>query len=227
MKITFLLVEPAVPENIGATARALNTMGFSSLRIINPQTSLEGKAMVVAHGSRELLENAEIFSSYMDAIGDLDFIIATSAKKRRTNENYVSADSLPTFLKGKDQYIEHLGIVFGREESGLTNEEISSADVVSYIPLKNPYPSLNLSHAVMIYAYELSGLQASRKKGRKANPESIRKLKEKVEIVLKEIEIKQSHIIGPRIMERISFIKNEDLSLLHSILSAILEEKKD
>ena len=227
MKVTFLLVEPAVPENIGATARAMNTMGFSSLRVINPKTPLEGKPMIVAHGSRQVLENAEIFNSFEAAIKDLDFVIATSAKKRRTNENYVAAQSLREYIIDKNQYIDHLGIVFGREESGLTNEEISSADVVSFISIKNPYPSLNLSHAVMIYAYEISGLLTPIKTGRKPNRESVRKLKEKVALAMRDIPIKQPHIIGPRIMERISFMSNEDLSLLHSILSAVLDNKND
>ena len=82
MNISFILVEPAVPENIGAAARAIKTMGFNDLRLVNPCDHLDMRAKMLAHASHEILENAKIFTNLSDAIADLDFTIATSAKQR-------------------------------------------------------------------------------------------------------------------------------------------------
>ena len=123
--------------------------------------------------------------------------------------------------------MHNIGILFGREESGLSNKEIKVCDIVTYISLANPYPSLNLSQAVMIYAFLLSGVF---RKKRAAKPgkypaESLHALKKKVSMILDELKIKQSHIIGPRIMERMSYLKKEDISLLHSVCNTFLEDK--
>lgn len=82
---TFILVEPAVPENAGAAARAMKTMGFTDLRIVAPghdsPIHLTEKALTLAHGSREILAGAMIFSSLAEAVHDLDFLVATTARR--------------------------------------------------------------------------------------------------------------------------------------------------
>lgn len=99
-------------------------------------------------------------------------------------------------------------------------------DIISYVTLASPYPSLNLSHAVMVYAFLLAGVLKEKRKGRSATYpyQSLQVLKNKVNIILEDIQIKQPHIIGPRIMERLSYLKREDISLLHSICNALLEK---
>jgi tRNA/rRNA methyltransferase len=226
LEIIFILTEPAVPENIGASARAIKTMGFTGLRMINPQGLDSKKVKIVAHASEDILDNSEVFQTFEEAIQDLDFLVATSAKKRRTNQDYLHASGLPSFLEERKKSILKTGIIFGREESGLTNEEIRKCDLVTFIPLHNPYPSLNLSHAVMIYAYLLSGLAKSDKKTIKRIPkENIKTLKNKVLHILEDMEMKQLHIIGPRISERLSYLTSDDISLLHSICNAYLIRK--
>ncbi len=227
MEIIFILVKPAVPENIGATARALKTMGFSKLRLVNPAGLYSSKVNIVAHGSNDIIRKAEVFYSFEEAVKDLDFIVATSAKKRRTNEDYIHAGNLKSFLREKDLHVSTTGIVFGSEESGLDNELIKRCDLITYIPLQAPYPSLNLSHAVMIFAYLLSGIRESPAREEAIIPEeNLQALKRKVSNILENIEIKQPHIIGPRIFERLSYLKNQDINLLHSICNAYLEKYK-
>ena len=154
-------------------------------------------------------------------------MIATSSKKRRTNEEYVRADNLQDLLNLKQKNLIHAGIVFGSEESGLSNQEIKRCDVVSFIPLTKPYPSLNLSHAVMIYAYILSGITKPIVRKKKIiKTASLKVLKDKVTVILDEIELKQAHIIGPRIFEKISLLGDDDISLLHSICNAYIEKQK-
>jgi tRNA/rRNA methyltransferase len=228
MELSFILVEPAVPENIGASARAIKTMGFSSLCLVNPVNHLDKKAKILAHASNDILENANVYSNFKELISEFDFLIATSSKRRRTNENYILAEDLPDFLNSKSESINRVGIVFGREESGLSNAEIKACDIITCVSLANPYPSLNLSQAVMIYAFLLSGVD--KKNQQKITGEdseaSLQVLKERVNKVLDQIKIKQQHIIGPRIMERMSHLKKEDINLLHSLSNTLLDRIK-
>jgi len=228
MKISFIMVEPAVPENIGASARAIKTMGFENLCLVNSSNHLDKKSRILAHASGEVLENAKMYEDFNQMASDFDFLIATSAKRRRTNENYLPAEELPEFLLDRRDNFNRIGMLFGREESGLTNDEIRKCDLITYVPITNPYPSLNLSQAVMIYAYLLSAVirTESTESTEKNSTASLAALKEKVKELLEEIEIKQPHIIGPRIMERLSFLKKEDISLLHSTCNSLLEKMK-
>ncbi|MCK5368925.1 MAG: hypothetical protein KAQ62_10245, partial [Cyclobacteriaceae bacterium] len=124
MEISFVLVEPAVPENIGAAARALKTMGFSDLRLVNPTDHLADPAKWLAHGSQDILENATIYRDFQDAIKDLDFLIGTTAKKRSVKEDYFNPDEAKKIIEDKSDILSKVGIIFGREESGLKNEEL-------------------------------------------------------------------------------------------------------
>lgn len=228
MNISFILVEPAVPENIGASARAIKTMGFEDLCLVNSSKHLDKKSRILAHGSVDVLDKAKTYNDFHQMSSDFDFLIATSAKRRRTNENYMMAAKLPDYLLERMDNFNRIGILFGREESGLTNDEIRKCDLITYVPLANLYPSLNLSQAVMIYAYLLSNITSLETTEITENNSkaSISALKGKVIELLEEIEIKQPHIIGPRIMERLSYLKKEDISLLHSTCNSLLEKMK-
>jgi len=228
MSICFILVEPAVPENVGAAARAVKTMGFTDLRLVNPCDHLGTKAKMLAHASHEILENAKIFNSLADAINDLDFVIATTAKQRWVKLDIIPSNELSKFIEEKENTISKIGIVFGREESGLTNEEISICNRVSTIPLASPYPSINLAQTVMIYAYTLSTL--SQKKNveiESVNSESLKSLQNKVSEVLNIAEITPDMLIFGRIHERISELSANDIRLLHSVTTKLLEKIKN
>lgn len=228
MNIAFILVEPAVPENIGASARAINTMGFRDLRLVNPCNHLDKKSMLLAHGSHEILREASIYQSLEEATGDLDFIIGSTAKKRSAKQDYYPAQQIPELLHKKGRSIEQLGLVFGREESGLTNEEIVRCDLVTTIPMKAPYPSLNISQAVMIYAYIVSG-HAAPKKGTfhtPPDPESYRSLKQRIIDTLDKTTIGKNKTLLNRIMERIAVLGEDDIHLLHSITHEVYSKVK-
>ncbi len=224
MQIHFILVEPAVPENIGAAARAIKTMGFSSLRLVNTKAHLDEKASWLAHASNEILENAQVFNSLKEATQDIDWIIGTSAKKRRVNEDYYPSHKINELIKAKASSIKNMAIVFGREESGLTNEELKLCDIVTSVPMKTIYPSLNLAQSVMIYAYTLSMLEYDDEKpDSKTNQAELNILKTKTENILAEIGfIKDSNIYN-RIMERLMILGETDIHLLLSIENKIEE----
>ena len=229
MKVRFVLVEPKVPENIGASARAIKTMGFSSLGLVNPLRWNESKTRWLAHGSEEILKNAVIYSSLNEAVKDSDFVIATTAKVRSVKRDYIPSGSLADFIKVKDRSISNLSIVFGREESGLTNEEMKLCDIGSRISMARSYPSLNLSQAVMVYAYELSmlNLDANNEGPGVQDQNSIKELKVKIRKLLSETGLEKGDNLYGRIMERVSFLKGDDVNLLHSICNLIVERIGD
>jgi tRNA/rRNA methyltransferase len=229
MNICFILVEPAVPENVGAAARAIKTMGFTELRLVNPCDYLSTKAKMLAHASNEILENAKVFSTLADAVADLDFTIATSAKQRWVKVDIIPNDKLVKFLDEKGDTISNIGIVFGREESGLSNEEINLCNRVSTIPLASPYPSINLAQTVMIYAYTLSSISQKMDDTieEEINPESFRMLQQRVKELLTIANITPDMLIYGRIHERITALNANDIRLLHSITSKLLDSIKE
>lgn len=226
MQIHFILVAPAVPENVGASARAIKTMGFRSLRLVSPCYYLGDKARMLAHGSNDILEEAKVFPTLQEASVGLDLLIGTTANQNRSSkQDYHSSEELASILAKKAAGLQHVGIVFGREESGLTNEELQLCDMASSIPLASPYPSVNLGQAVMIYAYAISPLlQIAPTPQEEVSAASFGALRQKVERLLEITELDKNPVKANRIRERLSVVGQTDLNLLHTACSALLEK---
>lgn len=229
MQVTFILVEPKVAENIGASARAIKTMGFDSLSLVNPCEYLSGKSKWVAHGSFDILESARVYNTLGEALTETDLVIGTTARYRLVKQDYLDIADLNSVLQGKAGTTSRVAIVFGREESGLTNDELLLCDITTTIPLHNQFPSLNLSQAVMLYAYQLSSLPARLEKtpGSSTGEASLKALREKVTIMLGNTGIKPEDAIFGRIMERISLAGDTDIKLLHSVTSHIINKLRN
>lgn len=226
LKISFILVEPAVPGNVGAAARAIKTMGFSDLRLVNPCDHLNQEARLLAHASSEILEKALVFRSLQEALADIDFSVATSAKRRNVKEDIILSYDLPAFIRKKGEAIKHVAVVFGREESGLTNEEISLCHRISKVPLQTYYPSLNLAQTVMIYAYELSEFSITGLKQKKHHPAgeaSLQAMLERTELLLNHLDLGPNRLIHGRILERLTELGRDDINLIHSVTGKLLE----
>ena len=222
MQISFVLVEAAVPGNIGAAARAIKTMGFTRLRLVSPCDHLSEEARMLAHGSHDILEKAIVFTSLEEALTDLDLAVATTAKKRHARVEYSHVARLPELLEIKGDSVQSVGIVFGREESGLTNDEIRLCDMVSTVPLAKPYPSLNLGQAVMIYAYTLSGYTIGDVKPERQdamNKEGFRIMMDRLRLVLTEMGIDKNPALYNRLLERLAWLGEDDIHLVHSVLN--------
>ena len=218
MHICFILVEPAVPENIGAAARALKTMGFTDFRLVNPANHLADEAKWLAHGSYDILQKASIYQDFHEAIKDLDFVIGTTAKNRSTKQDYYSPEKAKEIIDKKKEVLSKVGIVFGREESGLKNEELKVCDIASTVNLKNPYPSLNLAQSVMIYAYVFSSLNSNQTK-RMADSDNtliFQELKKHTSDILHKLSIDKNPNLFHRIRERIATVNSDDARLFLS-----------
>jgi tRNA/rRNA methyltransferase len=226
LNITFILVNPAVPANVGAAARALKTMGFNELRLVNPCDFLCLEARMLAHASGEILVNASVFSSLSDAVKDIDFVIGATARKRSKRVEYVRSNLLAQLISEKGKTIKSIAIVFGSEESGLSNEDASLCDVLTTISMAGKYPSLNLAQAVMVYAYELSVLKGRKLKfaPEKHDIEGWNALKLKVETFLDEIGITSGN--RNLIMERFAMLGEKDVYLLQKIVAQINKKLK-
>ncbi len=228
MQIVFILSHPAVAENVGASARALKTMGFEQLRIINSKVHHDKQARLLAHGSTELLRDARCYDSLSDAVGDCDLVIGTSAKARHQRETLYLPSELKTLLSQRRNSLQKVAIVFGCEQAGLSNEELTCCDILTSIPLAVHYPSLNLSQAVMLYAYELSAQQqqsnqlkrsktANASSEKNASEASLHRLQDKIRSRFDTFGIHKKDKVYPWAIEKIATLNNRELGFLHFI----------
>ncbi|RMG66353.1 MAG: RNA methyltransferase [Calditrichaeota bacterium] len=152
--IHFVLVEPQHPGNIGASVRALKTMGFDRLVLVNPAPFDVPEARWMAHASEDLFDQIKVVSTLAEAVSDKHFVVGTTQRTREFHLPYFTPKQLAERLIPMAKS-HQVAIVFGREATGLTNEELAHCHAISTIPAATSHPSLNLSQAVMVYAYEL------------------------------------------------------------------------
>mgnify|MGYP001490094745 CR=1 FL=1 len=150
--IYFILVRPQMGENVGSVARAIKNFNIKYLRLVNPRCNWPNqKAIATSVGAKDVLKSAKIFDSVEKSIGDLDIVFASSARIRKVNKKIISVANLKTRIKKGRK----IGILFGPEASGLSNDEISCADYLVKIPSNKKFSSLNLSHSAIIFSFEL------------------------------------------------------------------------
>ncbi len=155
-RLSIILVEPSKVQNIGSIARVMMNFGFKKLILINPKVNLaDPEIEIVARRAIQIIEHAEVIvSDLRDLRNDFSLLIGTTARVGSDyNLNRVAIS--PEELFTKELPLEKVGIVFGREQHGLTNEEISMCDLVVSIPSHSAYPVMNISHALAIILYEL------------------------------------------------------------------------
>ena len=155
--ISIILVEPSLPENIGAAARAMKNMGFSRLRLVCPENldkHLTHPARRMSAGSEEILEKAQVYGSLNEALADLQVTVGCTARRSKGRHPILSPERLPESLRGYEDKMQ-IGIVFGREDRGLSNAELDLCHHIVTIPTAREHTSLNLAQAVLLICYEL------------------------------------------------------------------------
>jgi len=152
--VRFVLCETSHPGNIGAAARAIKTMGFSELVLVDPQDFPSAEADARASGAVDILNNARVVDTLAEAVADCRIVFGSSARRRKLrwpelNPRECAQQALEVAQTGP------VAIVFGTERSGLSNEQMDLCNALVYIPANPEYSSLNLASAVQLVAYEL------------------------------------------------------------------------
>lgn len=230
MKLYFVLVAPARPANVGAAARAMKTMGFDAMRLVASRVHEEEEASWVAHGAQEILTQAEAFETLPEALADMDLVIATTARERGRYQHYLTPGEIREQIRSKPS-LDKVAIVFGCEESGLSNEQLAEVDLISYLPLKVSYPSLNLGQAIMLYAYEMSQLMDELNADGAAavaenfdNAGQVRVLKSKTAELLGELGVSQDEKLHQWVMDRVPMLPQRDLNMLHLLCKDLVRK---
>jgi tRNA (cytidine32/uridine32-2'-O)-methyltransferase len=152
--IAIVLVRTSHPGNIGAAARAMANMGLSDLRLIEPAGFPGTEATARAAGATHVLENAQICRTVDEAIADSGFVVGATARSRSIAWPSSDPSSVMKELVTRSQ-VGKVSLLFGREASGLTNEELDRCQRHVRVPVDEDFPSLNLAAAVLIFCYEL------------------------------------------------------------------------
>lgn len=238
--VVIALVRPKVPGNIGSAARGMNVMGLNELRLVQPETDhLAADARWLAYGSEEILEQARLFDDISSAIADCSVKVATTHRSGRrrqvTKTLHEYAPEAATLPDGT-----RLAVVFGNEEHGLSNDELSECDIALTVPQAIDYPSLNLAQAVVAICTALFGeIVASEAEGGPmlATPGELDQLYDRAASALRclgyrDVPNRNLHASAMRTLKRLlarAALRSGEARSLHGIFRRveILAEKKD
>lgn len=233
--IRIVLVNTSHPGNIGSAARAMKTMGLKELWLVDPHEFPHPKAEELASGALDVLQNATVVKTIEEALHDCHLVVGTSARSRAIPWPMLTPRELAE--KAREEQGSKIAIVFGREQSGLTNEELQQCHFHVEIPANPEYSSLNVANALQVIAYELrvASLTASTPKWdcEIASFEEVERFYEHLERVLIEIDFLKP--AAPRqLMARLRRLFNRarldtmEVNILRGILTAVqARNKKD
>ncbi len=232
--IRIVLVNTSHPGNIGAAARAMKTMGLSHLCLVAPKLFPHVKADEMASGALDVLGQATVCETMSDAIADCRLVVGTSARSR----------AIPWPMLSPREFAEKavieprtskIAVVFGREQSGLTNEELQLCHYHIQIPSNPDYSSLNIAAAVQVIAYELRVAAALDKtelawEDEYVSAKDMQGFYDHLEQVLIQINFLNPDVprqLMPRLQRLFNRVRLErmELNILRGILGAVLKQK--
>jgi tRNA (cytidine32/uridine32-2'-O)-methyltransferase len=230
-----VLVNTSHPGNIGSAARAMKTMGLSQLVLVNPITAPDGKSIALAAGAGDVLANAKTVSTLAEAVADCGLVIGTSARSRTLSWPMLEPRGCgEKMISEVSKY--PVALVFGRENNGLSNEELQQCHFHVCIPANPDYSSLNLAAAVQTLCYEvrMAYLNLSRGQYPENHPEDTEyPLSEDLEGFYSHLEqtlIKTNFIIAKHpgmVMAKLRRLYNrsrpetQELNILRGILASV------
>ena len=223
--ISIILVRPKFHENIGSVARAMKNMGLNRLILVDGCSPLHMNAYKLASGAEDILERAEEFPTLREAISEMGCVVGTTSRIGKGRSPLLTPKALlkrliPLSIKNS------IGLVFGSEKEGLTNEELSLCHLYVRIPSSESFPSLNLAQAVMVLCYELfqSSMTIQKHSIQLAKAEQLESMFEHMERTLLNIgflEVKNPKRIM-RVLRRLlgrSEMEEREVQILQGILS--------
>ena len=238
-KIKIVLVEPSHPGNIGAAARAAKTMCIENLVLVNPADFPSGQARARSTGALDVLERATLCDSLKEAIADYTFVVGSSARQRGLQCPEIAPGDLGDKVWQEVEY-GNVAIVFGRESSGLSNDELDQCHYLTTIPANWEFSSLNIASAVQVICYEIykayldktntNEVLNTEKGDTLATAEELENLLVHMQQVLQEIEFfdpKQPKLLMRRLRQLYSRARltQVETNILRGILSATEKSK--
>ena len=150
-----VLVGPQLGENIGMVARAMANFGMDELRLVAPREGwLTDKTYAASASADHIIRNAPVFETLEQALEDVTYVLATTARPRDNFKPVLGPERALAECRKRESNGQRTAILFGREKSGLSNEEISRADVICTFPVNAEFASLNIAQSVLLMAYE-------------------------------------------------------------------------
>ena len=239
--VCFVLVEPKEPGNIGSSARAIKNMGFTNLCLVRPPDVITDEARWLACNALDVLESSRTFDNVTDAIRDKALVVGTTRRVGKSRGMIIPVE------EGARRMVDiardnRVALLFGRETKGLFNDEVEECGFLVTIPSSKMQPSLNLAHAVLITAYELSKAEYSEhgpEEGRRkqtarqlVDHETLTSLYQRVTDILSLLEYipRGDRNLAKKIMSNLKHfigragITDWELNMLHGICTQI--EKK-
>lgn len=229
--IRIVLSRPTHPGNIGATARAMKNMGLSELVLVAPHKFPHPDATAMASDAPDILEQARVYETLEQGIGDCELVIGTSSRSRRIGWPALDTIECAKRLVSVAAEGRAVALVFGQERTGLTNEELDRCQYVVTIPTSLDYPSLNLAGAVQIMAYEIMRARTAvssetEREQPLATAEEVQLFYEHLERVL--VQIRFLDPANPRLLMRRLMrlfgrtqLDRNELNILRGILTAV------
>ena len=235
-KFGFVLIRPQLGENIGACARSMKNFGFKKLILVTPKFSFPNhKTKVTSVGAYDVIENTKLFKTTEEAVSEFDIVISLSARKRDVNKKHIKMRDFSNILLAyKDK---NIGLMFGPEASGLTNEDLSFSNYILQIPTSKNFKSINLSHSVTIICFEIFKTLNNKsfsKKGKNIKISSKLKINSVVKYLTTLLEKKKFFLPKEKKQSMLLNIYNlfyrlepndKELRILASILSALSKNK--
>jgi tRNA/rRNA methyltransferase len=161
-RVRVVMVSTSHPGNIGSAARAMKTMGLADLVLVSPRTAepaAEPQAIALASGATDVLEGARIVASLADALTDVRFALAFTARRRELSHGMAALrDAVGVAMRElvADPHADaKVALVFGNETFGLSNEEVDRCQMIAMIPANPAYSSINVAQAIQLAAYEV------------------------------------------------------------------------
>ncbi len=230
--IRIVMINTSHPGNIGAAARVMKNMGLTRLYLVNPKQFPNYEATAMASGADDLLSQATVCSSFEEALEGCRLVLGTTARERKIQHEFIDAREAGG-LSVCESAQHEVALVFGRERTGLTNDEIGLCHKLINIPTNPDYSSLNVASAVQIVTYEvmmafqMGQVQTTLKPEESteyASSEDIERFYEHLQQTLIDIDflrIKQSPQLMPKLRHVYNRIrlKQEELNILRGILN--------
>jgi TrmH family RNA methyltransferase len=233
-----VLCRTSHPGNIGSTARAIKTMGFSKLTLVNPKQFPHNEANALAAGAEDVLNNAKVVKTIEEALIDSHLIIGFTARQRELSQEHQNIRKIAKDLKNEPPQ-KKIALLFGNETNGLSNNEIKHCHKLGYINSNENYSSLNLAQAVQIICYEIrmhisegDGIIKLIKENELVSHEIQNGFYVHLEQLLTEIGFLKK-IQGERLMQRLRLLFNrttmekDEVNILRGILTDIQKKIKD